>query len=77
MVSHYLTIVLTSKQAMVLFPEAQVKAQEEIDSVIGSGRLPEWNDRKDLPYVRGVVEETLRCELSATHRKMEETLMGR
>ncbi|KAI8648298.1 hypothetical protein NCS56_01514000 [Fusarium sp. Ph1] len=47
-------------KAMVLFPEAQKKAQEEIDSVIGNGRLPEWNDRKDLPYVRGVVEETLR-----------------
>ncbi|KAL6364137.1 hypothetical protein LRP88_02053 [Fusarium phalaenopsidis] len=41
-------------------PGSSEKAQEEIDSVIGNGRLPEWNDRKDLPYVRGVVEETLR-----------------
>ncbi|KAM5346074.1 hypothetical protein ACJ41O_009079 [Fusarium nematophilum] len=47
-------------KAMVLFPEAQAKAQEEIDSIIGKDRLPTWDDRKDLPYVRGVVEETLR-----------------
>ncbi|RSL58716.1 hypothetical protein CEP54_007606 [Fusarium duplospermum] len=47
-------------KAMVLFPEAQAKAQEEIDSIIGNGRLPTWDDRKDLPYVRGVIEETLR-----------------
>jgi hypothetical protein len=47
---------------MVLFPEIQTKAQEEIDSVIGDGRIPAWGDRSLLPYVRGVVEETLRCE---------------
>ncbi|EEU35128.1 uncharacterized protein NECHADRAFT_88699 [Fusarium vanettenii 77-13-4] len=37
--------------AMVLFPEAQKRAQEEIGSIIGNGLLPEWNDRKDLPYI--------------------------
>lgn len=47
---------------MVLFPDIQAKAQEELDAVIGSGRLPTWDDRADLPYIRGVVEETLRCE---------------
>lgn len=47
---------------MVLFPEVQAKAQSEIDSIIGDGRIPAWSDRKDLPFVRGVVEETLRCE---------------
>ncbi|KAH6697419.1 putative cytochrome P450 oxidoreductase [Plectosphaerella plurivora] len=47
-------------KAMVLFPEVQMKAQEEIDSVIGLGLIPTWDDRKDLPYIRGVVEETLR-----------------
>lgn len=47
---------------MVLFPHAQAKAQEELDRVVGKDRLPLWEDRPNLPYIRGVVEETLRCE---------------
>lgn len=49
---------------MVLFPQVQAKAQEELDSIIGGDRLPLWEDRPNLPYIRGVVEETLRCELN-------------
>ncbi|KAJ7263401.1 cytochrome P450 [Mycena rebaudengoi] len=37
--------------AMVLYPECQKKAQAEIDSVIGSSRLPTFEDRENLPYV--------------------------
>ena len=46
--------------AMVLHPECQRKAQEEIDSVVGSDRLPQFNDRDSLLYVEAVVQETLR-----------------
>ncbi|KAG6328499.1 hypothetical protein ID866_10590, partial [Astraeus odoratus] len=46
--------------AMVLFPEVQTKAQEEIDHVIGRQRLPDFNDRENMPYVEAVVLETLR-----------------
>ncbi|KAI0471433.1 cytochrome protein [Xylaria cf. heliscus] len=46
--------------AMTLFPEIQRKAQEEIDRVIGSGRLPTFNDRESLPYVNAVVTEAWR-----------------
>ncbi|KAJ5109163.1 hypothetical protein N7456_005838 [Penicillium angulare] len=46
--------------AMVMFPEAQQKAQEEIDRVIGTDRLPTFDDREKLPYVEGLVQETLR-----------------
>ncbi|KAI1623910.1 cytochrome P450 [Exophiala viscosa] len=46
--------------AMLLFPEATAKAQEEIDRVIGSSRMPTWEDEADLPYVRALVKETLR-----------------
>ena len=46
---------------MILFPAVQKKGQEELDRVIGSSRLPSWDDRSDLPYIRGIVEETLRC----------------
>lgn len=46
--------------AMVLYPEVQSKAQEEIDRVVGSDRLPDFNDRPSLPYVEGVLLETFR-----------------
>jgi len=45
--------------AMMSFPEAQLKAQEELDRVL-QGRLPEYNDLKDLPYTAAVVKEILR-----------------
>lgn len=55
---------------MILNPEVQAKAQAEIDKVIGPNRLPELDDKKNLPYVRGVATETARrgppvpiCEL--------------
>lgn len=46
--------------AMTLFPEAQARAQEEIDRVIGYDRLPTLADRDDLPYIAGVLRETVR-----------------
>ncbi|KAJ2932193.1 hypothetical protein H1R20_g4888, partial [Candolleomyces eurysporus] len=38
-------------------PEVQIKAQEEIDTVVGSGRLPLISDRPSLPYVHAVIKE--------------------
>ncbi|KAJ5281712.1 hypothetical protein N7478_007084 [Penicillium angulare] len=46
--------------AMALFPEAQSKAQEELDSIIGNCQLPQLEDRKQLPYIDAVVKEVLR-----------------
>lgn len=47
---------------MILHPEVQAKAQNEIDTVIGRDRLPTIEDIRDkLPYVRAVVIETFRC----------------
>lgn len=45
---------------MTLFPEAQTKAQAEIDSVIGRSRLPTLADRTSLPYVEALVSEVIR-----------------
>ncbi|KAF1843736.1 cytochrome P450 [Cucurbitaria berberidis CBS 394.84] len=45
---------------MVLFQNAQKKAQEELDRVVGGERLPTWEDEENLPYVRGVIKEVLR-----------------
>lgn len=47
-------------QAMILYPEAQKRAQEEIDRVVGQDRLPNMDDEMNLPFVRGCVKESLR-----------------
>ncbi|KAJ5766297.1 uncharacterized protein N7511_003913 [Penicillium nucicola] len=41
-------------------PAAMQKAQEEIDRVIGSDRLPRSDDIVNLPYTRAVLTETMR-----------------
>ncbi|KAJ7634335.1 cytochrome P450 [Roridomyces roridus] len=47
-------------KAMVLYPEVMAKAQREIDSVVGDGRLPKLSDRNDLPYTSALVLEVYR-----------------
>ena len=46
--------------AMVLYPEVQKRAQEEIDSILGHGRLPGFEDENALPYLKAVRHELLR-----------------
>ncbi|KAI1745050.1 cytochrome protein [Xylaria scruposa] len=46
--------------AMILFPEVQRKAQEEIDQVIGNSRLPTYSDKESLPYINAVLTEAWR-----------------
>jgi cytochrome P450 len=36
--------------AMVQHPEVLAKAQEEVDRVVGTERLPSFQDREYLPY---------------------------
>ncbi|KAG2152614.1 cytochrome P450 [Suillus bovinus] len=48
--------------AMVLHPDVQKRAQEEIDSVVGKERLPTFEDRASLPYIDAIVRETFRWE---------------
>ncbi|KAM5544563.1 hypothetical protein V8D89_001461 [Ganoderma adspersum] len=45
---------------MVKNPDAQRKAQEEIDRVIGSNRLASFPDRDSLPYTESIINEVLR-----------------
>lgn len=49
--------------AMALYPSVQKQAQAEIDRVVGTGRLPTYEDRASLPIVDAVVRETLRWRL--------------
>ncbi|KAF8511387.1 cytochrome P450 [Gautieria morchelliformis] len=46
--------------AMVLSPEVQKKAQAELDAVVGPNRLPEFEDRNNLPYINALCKEVLR-----------------
>ncbi|KAJ7281442.1 cytochrome P450 [Mycena rebaudengoi] len=46
--------------AMLSNPDAQKKAQEEIDSVVRPGHLPDFSDQESLPYVCALVKEILR-----------------
>jgi len=45
---------------MVKNPEVFRKAQEEIDRVIGNGRLVDYDDKDSLPYFAAVLREVLR-----------------
>lgn len=45
---------------MTLHPDAQKKAQAEIDAVVGTDRLPDFSDFDSLPYVNALTAEALR-----------------
>lgn len=70
-VSHFLL-------AMMDHPEVLLKAQNEIDRVVGTDRLPTFDDRASLPYVEAVLNETLRwgvpVPLNLPHRLMEDDI---
>src|SRR6267154_4836834 len=46
--------------AMILCPHVQEKAHSLIESVVGTGRLPTFQDRPSLPYVDAILRECLR-----------------
>lgn len=46
--------------AMILFPGVQTKAHEELDTVLGKGVLPTFDDRERLPYLQAVIYELFR-----------------
>ncbi|KAF5348483.1 hypothetical protein D9756_009666 [Leucocoprinus leucothites] len=52
-VSTFLLVVL-------IHPDVQRKAQQEIDSVVGPDRLPEFSDIPHLKYLAAVIKESLR-----------------
>ena len=56
------SILLTFFLAMLMNPDAQTKAQEEIDRVIGTDRLPTFDDESKLPYVSALSKEVFRWQ---------------
>lgn len=60
---------------MVLHPEIQLLAQQQLDEVVGTDRLPEFGDRESLPIVDWIVQETLRwgpvSPIGVPHKSIE------
>jgi hypothetical protein len=51
--------------AMSLYPDVQMKAQEELDKVVGRDRLPELSDRAELPYLNALCKEVFRWHVAS------------
>lgn len=45
---------------MLHFPSVMKRAQAELDCVIGFDRMPEFSDKDNLPYIKAVIDETMR-----------------
>ncbi|XP_047356102.1 probable cytochrome P450 303a1 [Vespa velutina] len=62
---------------LILFPNVQKKAQDEIDQVIGHGRFPTLADRSSMIYLNAIVLESLRMFMGRTlnvpHRALKDT----
>ncbi|KAK0480064.1 cytochrome P450 [Armillaria novae-zelandiae] len=70
------SVVLSTMLAFLLYPEVQARAQAELDAVVGPTRLPNFDDRPQLPYIDAILLEALRWNpvvpLSIAHRNVQE-----
>ncbi|XP_033353024.1 probable cytochrome P450 304a1 isoform X1 [Bombus vosnesenskii] len=61
-------------------PEVIKNIREEIDKVVGTGRLITWQDRKNLPYIEATIRESLRYEtltpFSVLHKAIKRTTLS-
>lgn len=56
--------------AMLHFPEVMKKGQAELDQVIGHSRMPEFDDKANLPYISAIINEALRFLIAACLDKL-------
>jgi len=49
--------------ALALYPEAQKRAQLELDSVLSRDRLPTFEDKPRLPYIEAICRELIRWQM--------------
>nr|CAD7202210.1 unnamed protein product [Timema douglasi] len=65
---------------LVHYPEIQIKAQKEIDDVVGRDRTPSLDDKSSLPYIEAIQREVHRRQslapLSILRRCTEDTTLG-
>ncbi|KZV60962.1 cytochrome P450 [Peniophora sp. CONT] len=62
--------------AMLAHPEYQVRAQEELDLVVGRARVPTFADLANLPFISAMVKEILRWRpilpIGVPHRSIQD-----
>ena len=46
--------------AMLLYPDVQKRAQQELDTVVGRSGIPTFADMPRLPYINALVKEVIR-----------------
>ncbi|EDV93260.1 GH18361 [Drosophila grimshawi] len=68
-------------QYLMLYPDVAKRIQSEIDEVVGGGRLPTLEDRKNMPFTEATIRENLRIETlvpsDVPHKSLVDTeLMG-
>ncbi|GJE98986.1 cytochrome P450 [Phanerochaete sordida] len=67
---------LTIVFAMLMHPEVQTTARNELNDVVGLGRLPEMCDQESLPFITAIVKESLRWRpplpLAVAHKSTED-----
>ncbi|KNG84853.1 hypothetical protein ANOM_007659 [Aspergillus nomiae NRRL 13137] len=49
-------------KACLLYPRCLSRAQEEIDQVLGTSRLPSFDDMSRLPYINALIHEAVRWQ---------------
>lgn len=66
--------------SMVLYPDIQRRCQRDIDAAIGSGQLPQLNDKSRLSYIEAVILEAQRMynivPISGPRRVLKPTVLG-
>ena len=47
--------------AMLHYPDVMKKAQDEVDNIVGTSRMPEFSDMESMPYMTALIKEVARC----------------
>ncbi|KAK0463550.1 cytochrome P450 [Desarmillaria tabescens] len=72
------TLYFPQYSLFLLYPEIQNKAQAELDTVVGHTRLPNFDDRPQLPYIDAILLEALRWNpvvpLGVSHRSVKDDI---
>lgn len=66
---------------MMYYPDIQERVQAEIESVVGSSRLPSVTDRENMPYTDAVIHEIQRMgniiPLNVVHMANKDTMLDK
>uniref|UniRef100_UPI0037E94DF1 cytochrome P450 2J4-like n=1 Tax=Semicossyphus pulcher TaxID=241346 RepID=UPI0037E94DF1 len=66
---------------MIYYPQIQERVQAEIDTAVGSSRVPSVNDRENMPYTNAVIHEIQRMAdiipLNVVHMATKDTTLDK